>query len=301
MKKRFLYPNITQRIDVFLAEQLGFTRSRVKTMITNGNVVYNGEIISKSGFLVRDGGEIEVTIEKEIEISAKPQNLPLDIIYQDAHIAVINKAQGMVTHPSVGSPNNTLVNAIMYHIKDLSGINGVLRPGIVHRLDKDTSGLLVVAKTNDAHLSLAKQIENKTAGRYYLALVCGNIKEDTGIIDKGIARSKKDRKIMSVDDTGRQAVTHYKVIERFGDYTLVEFQLKTGRTHQIRVHAKYINHPIVGDTVYGKKDKFGLDGQLLHAYKLTIIHPKTNEEMTFMAPLPQYFSEVIEKLQKKII
>lgn len=298
MEKHFFYPEKTERIDTYLAGELEFTRSRVKTIIEKGNVIYNGEIVTKSGFLVKEGGEIEVTVVDEIEISARPQDLPIDIVYQDSDIAVINKAQGMVTHPSAGSPQNTLVNAIMYHITDLSGINGVLRPGIVHRLDKDTSGLIVIAKNNDAHLSLAKQIETKKAGRHYLALVCGNIKEDNGIIDKAIARSKRDRKLMTVDDTGRRSVTYFEVLERFGDYTFVEFKLATGRTHQIRVHAKYLNHPVVGDTSYGKKDNFGLKGQLLHAYKLTLTHPKTLEEMVFSVPLPDYFSSVLDKLRK---
>jgi 23S rRNA pseudouridine1911/1915/1917 synthase len=299
MEKRLFYPDKTERIDIYLAEELEFTRSRVKTMVTNGKVLYNGEIVTKSGYLVKVGGEVEVTIDKEVEISAKAQDIPIDIVYQDSELAVINKPQGMVTHPSVGTPDKTLVNAIMYHIKDLSGINGVLRPGIVHRLDKDTSGLIVIAKTNSAHLSLAKQIETKKAGRHYLALVCGNIKEDDGIIDKGITRSKRDRKLMAADDTGRRAVTKYKVLERFGDYTFMEFQLQTGRTHQIRVHSKYIKHPVVGDIAYGKKDNFGLSGQLLHAYKLTLTHPKTLEEMTFTAPLPEYFSDVLDKLRKQ--
>jgi 23S rRNA pseudouridine1911/1915/1917 synthase len=299
MEKRLFYPDKTERIDIYLAEELEFTRSRVKTMVTNGKVLYNGELVTKSGYLVKDGGEVEVTIDEEVEISAKAQDIPIDIVYQDSELAVINKPQGMVTHPSVGTPDKTLVNAVMYHIKDLSGINGVLRPGIVHRLDKDTSGLIVIAKTNSAHLSLAKQIETKKAGRHYLALVCGNIKEDDGIIDKGITRSKRDRKLMAADDTGRRAVTKYKVLERFGDYTFMEFQLQTGRTHQIRVHSKYIKHPVVGDITYGKKDIFGLSGQLLHAYKLTLTHPKTLEEMTFTAPLPEYFSDVLNKLRKQ--
>lgn len=299
MEKHFFYSEKSERIDIFLAEELEFTRSRVKTIIESGKVLYNGEIVTKSGFLVKEGGEIEVTIEDETEISAEPQNIPIDIVYQDSEIAVINKAQGIVTHPSVGTPDNTLVNAIMYHIKDLSGINGVLRPGIVHRLDKDTSGLIVIAKTNEAHLSLAKQIETKKAGRHYLALVCGNIKEDSGIIDKGISRSTRDRKLMAADDLGRKAVTNFTVLERFKDYTLVEFKLQTGRTHQIRVHCKYINHPVVGDISYGKKDSFGLNGQLLHAYKLTLTHPKTLEEMTFLAPLPDYFLSVLDKLRAK--
>ena len=238
-------------------------------------------------------------MEEPVQITAEPQNLPVEIVYQDGDIAVINKTQGMVTHPCAGTPDGTLVNALMYHIRDLSAINGVLRPGIVHRLDKDTSGLLVVAKNNAAHLSLAEQIEKKTAGRYYVALVCGNIKEDEGTIDAPIARSVRDRKKMAVDENGRRAVTHYKVRERFGDYTLVEFKLETGRTHQIRVHAKYINHPVVGDVTYGKKDSFGLNGQLLHAYKLTLTHPTTGERMTFEADLPDYFKRVLDKLRKK--
>lgn len=298
MEKYFLKPEKNERIDIYLTAELEFSRSRIKTMIENGNVLYNGEKVTKSGLLVKDGGEVEVTVEDDVEISAHPQNLPLDIVYQDSEIAVINKAQGMVTHPSTGTPDNTLVNAVMYHIKDLSGINGVLRPGIVHRLDKDTSGLIVIAKTNNAHLSLAKQIETKQAGRHYLALVTGNIKEDSGVIDKAIARSTRDRKLMTADDEGRKAVTYYNVLERFGDYTFVEFKLGTGRTHQIRVHAKYINHCVVGDTAYGKKDNFGLNGQLLHAYKLTLTHPVTGEEMTFTAPLPDYFLKVLDKLRK---
>lgn len=298
MDEYVFYPEKEERIDVYLAEKLGFTRSRIKNLIESGNVTYNGRTVDKCGVKLSKG-EVIVTVEEPVQVTAEPQNLPVEIVYQDGDIAVINKAQGMVTHPCAGTPDGTLVNALMYHIRDLSAINGVLRPGIVHRLDKDTSGLLVVAKNNAAHLSLAEQIEKKTAGRYYVALVCGNIKEDEGTIDAPIARSVRDRKKMAVDENGRRAVTHYKVRERFGDYTLVEFKLETGRTHQIRVHAKYINHPVVGDVTYGKKDSFGLNGQLLHAYKLTLTHPTTGEKMTFEADLPDYFKRVLDKLRKK--
>lgn len=298
MDEYVFYPEKEERIDVYLAEKLGFTRSRIKNLIESGNVTYNGRTVDKCGVKLSKG-EVIVTVEEPVQVTAEPQNLPVEIVYQDGDIAVINKAQGMVTHPCAGTPDGTLVNALMYHIRDLSAINGVLRPGIVHRLDKDTSGLLVVAKNNAAHLSLAEQIEKKMAGRYYVALVCGNIKEDEGTIDAPIARSVRDRKKMAVDENGRRAVTHYKVRERFGDYTLVEFKLETGRTHQIRVHAKYINHPVVGDVTYGKKDSFGLNGQLLHAYKLTLTHPTTGERMTFEADLPDYFKRVLGKLRKK--
>lgn len=288
----------TERADVFLAEKTRWTRSRIAKLIESGKVFCNGEPVKKAGEKVK--GEVVLEIEEDVPISAEGEDIPIDIVYQDKDIAVINKPQGMVTHPCAGTHNGTLVNAVVYKIKDLSGINGVLRPGIVHRLDKDTSGLIVIAKNDAAHNSLAKQIEEKTAGRHYLALVTGNIKEDEGVIDKAIARSKKDRKKMAVDDNGRRAVTHYFVRERFGDYTLVEFKLGTGRTHQIRVHAKYINHPVVGDITYGKKDDFGLNGQLLHAFKLELTHPRTGERMTFYAPLPEYFEKVLEKLRKKV-
>ncbi|MBR1625103.1 MAG: RluA family pseudouridine synthase [Clostridia bacterium] len=297
MDEFVFYPQKEERIDIFLAEALGFTRSRVKSLIDDGNVLYNGEAVKKSGLKVK-GGEITVTIEEPVSISAEPEDIDIDIVYQDDQIAVINKAQGMVTHPCSGTPNGTLVNAIMYHIKDLCAINGVLRPGIVHRLDKDTTGLIVIAKTNEAHLSLAKQIGEKTAGRYYLALVNGNIKEDEGTIDAPLGRSPKDRKKIAVVPNGKRAVSHFKVVKRYGDYTLVEFKLETGRTHQIRVHAKYINHSVVGDMTYGKKDAFGLNGQLLHAYKLELTHPKTGERMVFTCDLPDYYKRVLEKLEK---
>ena len=298
MEEYVFYPENEERLDVFLAEKLNCTRSRVRKLVDDGCVSYDGKIVDKCGLKLK-GGVVSVEIEEPVPVSAKPQDLPIDIVYQDSDIAVINKAQGMVTHPCTGTPDGTLVNAIMYKIGDLSEINGVLRPGIVHRLDKDTSGLLVIAKNNAAHLSLAEQIGEKTAGRHYLAVVCGNIKEDTGTIDVPIARSTKDRKKMAVDPKGRRAVTHFTVKERYGDFTLVEFKLDTGRTHQIRVHAKYINHPVLGDTTYGKKGDFGLKGQLLHAYKLELTHPRTGERMVFTAPLPDYFEKVLTSLRNK--
>lgn len=303
MKEMKLYPKEEDkgaRIDIYLSKELDLTRSRIKTLIEQGNVFFEKEQVKKSGMAVKEG-EIIVLIEEEKELKAKPQNIPLDIVYQDSDFAVINKSQGMVTHPSMGTPDSTLVNAALYHIKDLSAINGVLRPGIVHRLDKNTSGLLVVAKNNKAHLSLAKQIGEKTAERYYLALLVGNIKEDEGTIDEPIARHRADRKKMGIVEGGKKAITHFKVLERYIEYTFVEFKLQTGRTHQIRVHAKHINHAVVGDITYGKKDSFGLDGQLLHAYKLSFNHPSTNERMTFEAPLPLYFEKVIEKLRNKFL
>lgn len=299
MKELFYYPKSEDkgtRIDIYLSQQMSQTRSRIKTLIENRMVFVDGAAVAKSGAEIK-GGEIKVIVEEPKEPDAKPQDIPLEIVFQDADIAVINKPQGMVTHPAVGTPDNTLVNAALYHIKDLSGINGVFRPGIVHRLDKDTSGLLVVAKNNTAHLSLAKQIADKAAERYYIALVEGNIKEDSGRLDMPIARHKTNRKIMAIDPNGRRAVTDFRIVERFGDFTLVEFRLQTGRTHQIRVHCKAINHAIVGDVTYGRKDKFGLKGQLLHSYKLVLTHPMTQERMTFEAPLPDYFENVLQKLR----
>lgn len=299
MKELFYYPKTEDkgiRIDVYLSKELSETRSRIKTLIASGKVFLNGEQVSKSGAEIKQG-EIKVLFEAPRELDALPQDIPLEVVFQDKDIAVINKPQGMVTHPAAGSPDNTLVNAALFHIKDLSGINGVFRPGIVHRLDKDTSGLLVIAKNNAAHLSLARQIADKTAERYYIALVEGNIKQDSGTIDMPLARLKTDRKKMSVDENGRRAVTGFKVIERFGDYTLVEFKLQTGRTHQIRVHCKALNHAVVGDITYGRKDKFGLKGQLLHSYKLALTHPSTGERLVFEAPLPEYFERVLAKLR----
>lgn len=287
------------RADTYIADKLNnITRSYVKTLIEKQLVKLNGKIIKKSGESIKTGDIIEIDMPPIETISAIPENIPLDIIYEDDDIIVINKAQGMVTHPATGSPNGTLVNALMYRTNTLSTINGVIRPGIVHRLDKNTSGLLVVAKNDTAHKKLANQIASKKARRIYVALVDGNIKNDGGIIDEKIGRSAKDRKLMAVTESGRPAITHYKVLERFGLYSLVEFELKTGRTHQIRAHAKHIHHPVVGDTAYGGSNKFKLDGQLLHAKRLIFMHPTTGELMDFAAPLPEYFEIVIQRLKK---
>ena len=288
-----------KRLDVFLLEKFPeFSRSHIKTMVEKGKVKVNGVVISKAGTTLKVGMKIDVEKLEVEPISTKPEDVKFDIIYQDSDLAVINKPQGLVVHPCASTRSGTLVNGLLFRIKDLSGINGSFRPGIVHRLDKDTSGLLVVAKNDFAHIKLAEQIKNKTCHRNYLAVLEGNLKDDKGRVETFIARDKKDRKKMSVQESGRLAITDYRVLERFQKCCLVEFSLLTGRTHQIRVHAKYLGHPIVGDKVYGKEEK-GLAGQLLHAYKLSFVHPRTNERMTFEVPLPDYFENYLKK-QKKI-
>ena len=290
-----------RRLDVFLSEMLsGHTRSSVKKLIEKGCVEKNGEAVSKPSDSVSAGDTVAVSVPEPGETEIVPQDIPIEIVYQDDDIAVINKRQGMVVHPAAGNPDGTLVNAIMYHIKDLSGINGELRPGIVHRLDKDTSGLIVIAKNDAAHVSLAEQIKEKTARRIYRAVLTGNIKEDTVTVDASIGRHRTDRKKMAVTPDGRSARTVFTVLERFGDYTYVECELKTGRTHQIRVHAKHIGHPVLGDPVYSSgKSPFRLDGQLLHACRLVLTHPATGEEMVFESPLPEQFEDVLGKLRSR--
>ena len=275
-----------------------FSRSHIKNMIEKGKVSVDGKLIKKAGTCLKEGEKIDVE-ELEIEkISTEAEDIEFEIVYQDKDLAVINKPQGLVVHPCSSTKSGTLVNGLLYRIKDLSGINGSFRPGIVHRLDKDTSGLLVVAKNDFAHVNLAEQIKNKTCHRNYLALLDGNLKDDEGEIKTFLKRDPKDRKKISVQDSGRVAVTDYKVLKRFEKCCLVEFSLQTGRTHQIRVHSKFLNHPIVGDKLYGKEVK-GLNGQLLHAYKLSFLHPRTSERMTFEVSLPQYFQEYMKK-QKEI-
>lgn len=289
-----------KRIDAYLAEQYPqFSRSFLKNLTERGDVFLNGKL-AKASTKTKQGDTIELTVPECEETEIGAEDLPLDVIYQDADIAVINKRQGMVTHPAPGNYEGTLVNAILFHIGDLSGINGALRPGIVHRLDKDTSGLLVIAKNDAAHASLSKQIAEKKAGRIYRALVYGNVKNDEGVIVTQIGRDQRDRKRMAVVCAGgREAETHYRVLERYEGYTLVECELKTGRTHQIRVHMKHIGHPVAGDAVYTKqKDGLGLKGQLLHAYRLVLTHPKTGERMEFCAPLPAHFERALKKLKK---
>ena len=289
-----------KRIDIFLNEELDLSRSYIKTLIEKQNILVNSQEIKKAGYIVKDKDVISITIPEAEILNLEPENIDIDIIYEDDDFAVINKPQGMVVHPAPGAYEHTLVNALLYHLKNLSDINGVVRPGIVHRLDKDTSGLIVVAKNNEAHLDLQEQIATKAAKRYYKALVDGNVKKDEGVINTLIDRSKKDRKMMAVsNDTGRIAITHFKVLERFRNYTFMEYELKTGRTHQIRVHSKFIGHPVVGDPVYGGSNKFNLNGQLLHAFKLELTHPRTKEHMEFFAPLPKYFEDVLDKLREK--
>ena len=289
-----------KRLDLFVCENTELTRSRVKKLIEDGKITLNGKPC-KAGDSLKAGDVIDIVIEEPLKLDLTPQNIGIEIVYQDDDLAVINKPQGLTVHAGGGTNGGTLVNALLYHLDKLSSINGVIRPGIVHRIDKDTSGLLVVAKNDLAHLSLAKQIQQKTCKRIYLALVEGAPKCDNGLIDTLITRSDKDRKLMTVSTVkGRQAITEYTVIKKYQGFSLVEFSLKTGRTHQIRVHCKHINTPIVGDKKYGsKKQKFDLEGQLLHAHKLIFTHPRTGEEMVFTAPLPDYFEKVLSKLKDK--
>ena len=288
------------RLDVFLAKETGASRSNIKTVVESDGVFVNGVLRKKSGFELKEGDEVEFTLPEPKTLDVEPNSeIKLNIVYEDEHFAVINKPQGMVVHPASSyQKNDTLVNALLADLDKLSSINGVIRPGIVHRLDKDTSGLIVVAKTDEAHKSLASQIEKKTARRIYFGLCDGNFKEDIGTIDAPIARNKRDRKKMGIDPDGRRAVTHYSVLERFGKYTLVRFELETGRTHQIRVHSSHIHHPIVGDEVYGGSTALYKNGQLLHARQLVLTHPISGERMTFEAELPDYFENVLEKLRK---
>lgn len=286
------------RLDVFLLEKHPeFSRSHIKNLIEKGLVKVNGKVV-KAGYALKNGENIEIEVQKPEAISTDAEDIDFEIVYQDEDLAVINKPQGLVVHPCSSTKSGTLVNGLLYKIKDLSGINGQLRPGIVHRLDKDTSGLLVVAKNDFAHVRLAEQIKNKTCHRNYLAVLDGNLKENEGRIETFIKRDPKDRIKMSVQGSGRVAITDFKVLKRFEKCCLVEFALQTGRTHQIRVHSKYLNHPIVGDKLYGKEVK-GLAGQLLHAYKISFVHPRSGELMTFEADLPDYFKDYLKK-QKEI-
>ncbi len=288
------------RLDVFLSAETGWTRSQIKLQIDSNRVLVNGKS-QKAGFLIKNGDIIKISFTKDVlEINAEAENIPLDIVYEDADLAIINKPQGMVVHPAPGAYNHTLVNALLYYFENLSTGSSDIRPGIVHRIDKDTSGLLVVAKNDIAHASLAGQIAVHSCKRHYKALLEGNLKEDTGTVETYIARNPSDRKQMAVSTSGKLAITHYNVLQRYEGYCLVEFVLETGRTHQIRVHSKHLGHPIVGDKTYGfKNQKFKLDGQLLHAYKLELTHPTTNKFMTFECPLPEYFEKVLTKLKKQ--
>lgn len=291
-----------ERADIFICSGLdGVSRSAVQKLLTSGAVTINGERIKKS-VKISSGDEVRVLLPDPVLPSALPENIPLDIVYEDADVIVVNKPRGMVVHPAPGSSDGTLVNALLYHCGDsLSGINGVLRPGIVHRIDKDTSGLLLVAKNDKAHVSLAEQIKEHSCRREYLAVVRGAPKEDKGVIDAPIGRSLKDRKKQAVfGSSPRDAVTHYEVLENYPSYSLVKCVLETGRTHQIRVHMAYIGHPVAGDTVYGGA---GNDrpsgGQCLHAATIGFVHPASGIEMNFTAPLPDYFKEFLNTITSR--
>ncbi|MGM9630422.1 RluA family pseudouridine synthase [Butyricicoccus sp.] len=290
-----------KRLDKLLAEQLPeLTRSAIQNLMQEGCVTLAGAPLRKNAKAAA-GDEIWIELPEPKEAEIVPEDIPLDIVYEDDDIIVVNKPRGMVVHPAPGNWSGTLVNALMYHCGDsLSGINGEIRPGIVHRIDKDTSGLLVVAKNDRAHQSLAEQIKEHSAARRYYAVVYGAPREDKGTIDAPIARHRIDRKKMAVAEGGREAITHYEVLERYRGYTYMTFLLETGRTHQIRVHMAHIGHPIIGDPLYGpSKDKWKLDGQCLHAGRLTLTHPATGERMTFEAPLPAYFTTVLQKLRNQ--
>ncbi|MBQ8208333.1 MAG: RluA family pseudouridine synthase [Clostridia bacterium] len=299
-----------KRIDAWLADALSITRSAAVKLIESGNVLSNGKSVAKS-LKVASGQDFEVTIPEPEPSEALPENIPLDIIYEDRDLLVVNKPKGMVVHPAAGNPNGTLVNALLYHCGDsLSGIGGVIRPGIVHRIDKDTSGLLVVAKNDETHLALSKQLKDHTVSRVYSAIALGNFNQESGTVDAPIGRHPIDRKKMAVlrnSDSAREAITHYEIIERYGDFTYIKCVLETGRTHQIRVHMSSIGHPLLGDEVYGgsntkfeARNRAIITGQCLHAGELSFIHPKTCEKVHFECPLPDYFNKLINKLRNGV-
>ena len=293
-----------KRLDVFLSEQTDeFTRSRLKKLIEEGQVCVNGNKIQKASAEIKKGDSVLIIVPEAVEYTAVAENIPIDIVYQDTDFAVVNKPQGMTVHVGNGNERGTLVNALLYALDSLSGIGGVLRPGIVHRIDKDTTGLLVVAKNDKAHVSLASQIAEKSCKRTYFALLEGDLKEERGRVVTDIGRNPTDRLKMAVlpDGKGKIAVTDFEVVARFGGvFTLCKFDLQTGRTHQIRVHAKHLGHPVAGDPVYGyKKQKIKTEGQLLHAWQLQLTHPSNGERMKFNAPLPPVFSEILQKLCKQ--
>ncbi|MDY3823967.1 RluA family pseudouridine synthase [Streptococcus sp.] len=285
------------RLDKALADLTELTRSQANDAIKKGEVLVNGKVV-KAKYAVKAGDEITYHLPEEEVLEILAEDIPLEIIYEDQDVAVVNKPQGMVVHPSAGHTSGTLVNALMHHIKDLSSINGVVRPGIVHRIDKDTSGLLMIAKNDNAHRSLAAELKDKKSLRQYLAIVHGNLPNDRGVIEAPIGRSDKDRKKQAVIAGGRDALTRFKVLERFGHYTLVELTLETGRTHQIRVHMAYIGHPVAGDPLYGPKKSLKSNGQFLHAATLGFTHPTTKEEMVFSAEVPEIFEKTLDDLRK---
>lgn len=287
-----------QRIDKYIAEKQELSRVAVQRLIEEENILVNGKP-TKPSYIIQNGDEVTIQMPEVKETDLKPQELPLDIVYEDDDIIVVNKAKGMVVHPAVGNPDGTLVNAIMAHCKgNLSGIGGELRPGIVHRLDKDTSGLLIIAKNDKAHLAMSEQIQNREVKKTYLALVKGAVPENEATIKMPIGRSTKDRKKMAVTSKGKEAITHFKVLERFEKYTYLEVNIETGRTHQIRVHMAEIGHPVVGDMIYSNgKNEFNIEGQMLHAHRLEFKHPITGKAMCLEAPLPKYFASILLNLR----
>jgi len=291
-----------KRIDVFLAEKIdGYSRSYLKKVIEDKLVTVCGEV-KKANYKLKLGDKIKVLMPSPVNLEIKPEDIDIDVIYEDDVLLVVNKPQGMVVHPAHGNYSGTLVNALLKRCHGLSGINGVIRPGIVHRIDKNTSGVIVVAKTNEAHLDLSQQLKNHTIERKYIALLEGRLKEEAGTIDAPIGRDPLNRKKMAVTSkNSKNAVTHYRVLELFKSNTLIEAKLETGRTHQIRVHMAYIGHPVVGDTVYGyKKQRFKLEGQLLHAALLGFVHPVTKKYMEFTAPLPDHFKKILNTLRNNL-
>ena len=295
MKGEFVVEKSGERLDnIALSALPELTRSRIKQLIDDGDILLNGKKV-KAGEKVKAGQVASYQIAEATPLDAQAQDIDFEIVYQDDDLLVVNKPQGLVVHPCTSTKDGTLVNGLLFKIKDLSGINGTLRPGIVHRLDKNTSGLMIVAKNDKAHASLAQQIKEKTCKRKYFALVEGHFKEQEGRIETYIDRDKKDRKKMAVSQSGKLAISDYRVEKSFQGYDLVEFSLQTGRTHQIRVHCKMKNHPVVGDDVYGHAVK-GLNGQLLHSYSLQFVHPRTNEVMKFEIGLPKHFQDFLNKL-----
>ncbi len=300
-----------QRVDTYLAQKIGLTRSAVSRLLESGDVLCAGAAVAKN-YKVRAGDSFEISLPRAQCSEALPEDIPLDVVYEDGDIIVINKPKGMVVHPAAGNPDGTLVNALLFHCKDsLSGVGGVVRPGIVHRIDKDTGGLLVVAKNDASHLFLSEQIKQHKVQRIYYAIILGNLKEDTGTVDAPIGRHPADRKKMAVlrspEYRSRAAVTHWRVIERFGRFTLVRCELETGRTHQIRVHMSSIGHPLLGDGVYGgdgtqfeARHRALISGQCLFAAELHLAHPATGEQMVFKAPLPEYFEKLLSELRGQI-
>ena len=299
MNVKYTADNDYSRLDVFIPEiNQDYSRSYFKTLIKNGNVMVNGAVITKAGTPLIAGDIIEIDIPDPVSSDNKPQDIPLDIVYEDQYLLIINKPQGLVVHPGAGHSDGTLVNALLNHCDGkLSDINGVLRPGIVHRIDKDTSGLMLACKDNETHIKLSEMIANHEVVRKYRAIACGVIKSEKGTIDAPIGRSNTDRRKMVVRGDGKYAVTHFEVVNRFCEATDLLLKLETGRTHQIRVHLHYIGHPIIGDPVYGtKKMKLGLEGQALHSTSIEFDHPITGEHIYFECDVPDYYKEILNRL-----